>query len=348
MKGEFDPYMDGDSRGSLIIILILLGLAAYFAITETALSSVSRNRIKLDLEHGDTRAKRALYALDNFDKAITTLLICTNIVHISIASIVTVFVTKVWGLSAVSISTIITTLIVFFLGEMLPKSFAKKNSESCILTCAGPLLIFMKVLSPLAAVLSGIGNLAGKLTKSEPEITVTEDELYDIIEDLEESGVIDEDQSDLLSSALQFEEVTAKDICTPRVDVVGVNLKDDPKDIFDIITDSTHSRLPVYDESKDNIIGVLSIRRYIKRYLKTKKYPMVRRLLDEPFFAPQDIPIDELLEKMSQRKVSLAIIKDEFGGTYGIVTIEDILEELVGEIYDEDDQAPSEKGGEES
>lgn len=151
--------MDGDSRGSLIIILILLGLAAYFAITETALSSVSRNRIKLDLEHGDTRAKRALYALDNFDKAITTLLICTNIVHISIASIVTVFVTKTWGLSAVSISTIITTLVVFFAGEMLPKSFAKKNSESCILTCAGPLLIFMKVLSPLAAVLSGIGNL---------------------------------------------------------------------------------------------------------------------------------------------------------------------------------------------
>ncbi len=340
--------MDGDSRGSLIIILILLGLAAYFAITETALSSVSRNKIKLNLERGDTRAKRVLYALDNFDKAITTLLICTNIVHISIASIVTVFVTKIWGLSAVSISTIITTLVVFFVGEMLPKSFAKKNNESCILTCAGPLIILMKVLSPLAAVLSGIGNLAGKLTKSEPEITVTEDELYDIIEDLEESGVIDEEQSDLLSSALQFEEVTAKDISTPRVDLVAINLRDDNEKIFETITDSTHSRLPVYDESKDNIIGVLSIRRYIKRYLKTKKYPTVKRLIDKPFFAPQDMPIDELLEKMSQNKVSLAIINDEFGGTYGIVTIEDILEELVGEIYDEEDQAPSLEGGEQS
>lgn len=347
MKGEFDPYMDGDSRGSLIIILILLGLAAYFAITETALASVSKNKIKLDLERGDTRAKRALYALDNFDKAITTLLICTNIVHISIASIVTVFVTRNWGLSAVSISTIITTLIVFFLGEMLPKSFAKKNSESCILSCAGPLVIFMKVLAPLALMLSGIGYLAGLLTKSEPEITVTEDELYDIIEDLEESGVIDEEQSDLLSSALQFEDVTAMDISTPRVDLIGVNLKDDPEKTFETIIESTHSRLPVYDENKDNIIGVLSIRRYMKRYLKTKKYPTIKRLIDKPLFASKDTPIDELLEEMSQNKVSLAIVKDEFGGTYGIVTIEDILEELVGEIYDEDDQAPSEEGGEE-
>ncbi|MBQ1451056.1 MAG: DUF21 domain-containing protein, partial [Clostridia bacterium] len=143
----FDPYMDGDSRGSIIIILILLGLAAYFAITETALSSVSRNRLKLGADRGDARAKRALFALDNFDKAITTLLICTNIVHVSIASIVTVFVTRNWGLNAVTVSTILTTLVVFFVGEMLPKSFAKKNSESCILTCAGPLLIFMKIFA---------------------------------------------------------------------------------------------------------------------------------------------------------------------------------------------------------
>ena len=344
--------MDADSRGSLIttliFIIVLLGLAAYFAITETALSSVSKNKIKLDLEHGDTRAKRALFALDNFDKAITTLLICTNIVHISIASIVTVFVTKLWGLSAVSLSTIVTTLVVFFVGEMLPKSFAKKNSESCILVTAGPLIIFMKVLSPLSKLLSAIGTLAEKLTKSEPEITVTEDELLDIIEDLEESGAIDGDQSELLSSALSFEGVTAKDISTPRVDIVGINIKDDPEKIFDTITDATHSRLPVYDESKDNIIGVLSIRRYMKRYLKTKKYPMVKRLLNDPFFTDADTPIDELLEQMSQSRVSLAIVRDGFGGTYGIVTIEDILEELVGEIYDEDDQAPAEEGGDEA
>ena len=151
----------------------------------------------------------------------------------------------------------------------------------------------------------------------------------------------------MLSSALQFEDVTAMDISTPRVDLIGVNLKDDPEKTFETIIESTHSRLPVYDESKDNIIGVLSIRRYMKRYLKTKKYPTIKRLIDKPLFASKDTPIDELLEEMSQNKVSLAIVKDEFGGTYGIVTIEDILEELVGEIYDEDDQAPSEEGGEE-
>lgn len=338
--------MDADSRGSLIIIIILLGLAALFAVTETALSSVSRNRIKLVLEHGDNRAKRVLYALDNFDKAITTLLICTNIVHISIASIVTIFVTRIWGLTAVSLSTIITTLVVFFFGEMLPKSFAKKNSESCILICSGPLIIFMKVLSPLSKLLSGIGNIAGKLTKAEKEITVTEDELYDIIEDLEESGVIDEEQSDLISSALQFEDVTVETISTPRVNIEGIDLSKEPEEIFKTINDSTHSRLPVYDGDKDEILGVLQIRRYLKQYLRTKKYPNVKRLMDKPFFTSQGVMIDELLEKMSASKVTLAIVKDDFGGTYGIVTIEDILEELVGEIYDEEDNAPAEEGGE--
>ncbi len=342
--------MDADSRGSLItsliIVLVLLGLAAFFAITETALSSVSRNKIKLDMEHGDSRAKRAMFALDNFDKAITTLLICTNIVHLSIASIVTTFVARIWGLTWVSVSTIITTLVVFFFGEMLPKSFAKKNSESCSLATAGPLIFLMKVFSPLSKILAGIGNIAGKLTKAEKEITVTEDELFDIIEDLEESGVIDEEQSDLISSALQFDDVSVETISTPRVKIEGIDLSKDKEEIFDIINDSTHSRLPVYDGDKDEIIGVLQIRRYLKQYLRTKKYPNIKRLMDKPFFTTGATPIDELLEHMSQNKVTLAIVKDDFGGTFGIVTIEDILEELVGEIYDEEDIAPASEGGE--
>lgn len=337
--------MDGDSRGSIIIILILLGLAAYFAITETALSSVSKNRLKLGADRGDNRAKRALFALDNFDKAITTLLICTNIVHVSIASIVTVFVTRNWGLNAVTVSTIITTLVVFFVGEMLPKSFAKKNSESCILTCAGPLLIFMKIFAPLAKILAGIGNLAEKLTREEPEITVTEEELLDIIEDLEESGAIDGEQSDLLSSALSFDDVTVESVSTPRVDVVGINLLKSNEEIFEVITDASHSRLPVYEETKDQIIGVLHIRRYMKRYLKTGKYPVIKRIMNKPLFLEKGTTIDDALETMTQNRVTLAVVLDEFGGTFGIVTIEDILEELVGEIYDESDKAPAEEGG---
>ena len=337
--------MDGDSRGSIIIILILLGLAAYFAITETALSSVSKNRLKLGADRGDVRAKRALFALDNFDKAITTLLICTNIVHVSIASIVTVFVTRNWGLNAVTVSTIITTLVVFFVGEMLPKSFAKKNSESCILTCAGPLLIFMKIFAPLAKILAGIGNLAEKMTREEPEITVTEEELLDIIEDLEESGAIDEEQSGLLSSALSFDDVTVESVSTPRVDVVGINLLKSNEEIFEVITDASHSRLPVYEETKDRIIGVLHIRRYMKRYLKTGKYPVIKRIMNKPLFLEKGTTIDDALETMTQNRVTLAVVLDEFGGTFGIVTIEDILEELVGEIYDESDKAPAEEGG---
>ena len=330
--------MDGDSQTTLILILILLGLAAYFAIAETALSSVSHTRIRLASEHGDPRAKSALYTITHFDQAITTLLICTNIVHISVASIVTVFVTRKWGLSYVSLSTIVTTIVVFFVGEMVPKSIAKKNSEGCLLGTAGLLMIFIKICTPLAFVLTAIGNLAASLTRQEPEITVTEDELYDIIEDMEESGAIDEDQGELFSSALQFSDLTVDSILTPRVDMVAIDADGDPLRILNLIKETTHSRLPVYERTPDNIIGILKIRDYLSEYLREHTYPNIRALMDLPYFIPQSTPIAELLENMSSKKVNLAVITDSYGGTLGIVTIEDILEELVGEIWDEDDK----------
>ena len=330
--------MDGDSQTSIFIVIILLGLAAYFAVAETALSSVSKSRIRLAAERGDSRARSALYALEHFDRAITTLLIGTNIVHIAIASIVTVYVTRRWGLGFVSLSTIVTTIIVFFAGEMVPKSIAKKNSEGCALATAGLLLLFMKLLTPAALLLSAIGNLAASLTREEAELTVTEDKLYDIIEDMEESGAIDEEQGDLFSSALQFSVVTVDSIITPRVDMVAINSKADPDAILELVRSTTHSRLPVYENTRDNIIGILNIRDYLTEYLKGHTYPNLRSMMDPPYFAPLTTPIAELLENMSRKKVNLAVITDQYGGTFGIVTIEDILEELVGEIWDEDDK----------
>ena len=329
--------MDDGSRLPWIIAVLLLFCAAFFAVAETAYASCPRSRVKAAAERGDARAKTALLILDDFDKAISTLLICTNIVHIATASIVTVAVTKLWGLSAVSISTIVTTIVVFFAGEMLPKSIAKKYSEPLALA-TGPVLRFlMKVFTPLSALLTWIGQSAAKLTPDETPVSFTEDELYDIIEDMTEEGSLDEQQGELISSALQFGEVTVESVLTPRVDLVAVDISSRLEDILAVIKTTNHSRLPVYEGSIDNIIGVLQIRKFIKAYLRLGNNLDLRPLMDEVFFIHQSTNIDELLPVMSKRKLNMAVVTDNYGGTLGIVTVEDILEELVGEIWDEDD-----------
>lgn len=329
--------MDDGSRLPWIIAVLLLFCAAFFAVAETAYASCPKSRVKAAAERGDARAKTALLILDDFDKAISTLLICTNIVHIATASIVTVAVTKLWGLSAVSISTVVTTIVVFFAGEMLPKSIAKKYSEPLALA-TGPVLRFlMKVFTPLSALLTWIGQSAAKLTPDETPVSFTEDELYDIIEDMTEEGSLDEQQGELISSALQFGEVTVESVLTPRVDLVAVDISSSLESILAVIKTTNHSRLPVYEGSIDNIIGVLQIRKFIKAYLRLGNNLDLRPLMDEVFFIHQSTNIDELLPVMSKRKLNMAVVTDNYGGTLGIVTVEDILEELVGEIWDEDD-----------
>ncbi len=332
-----NPFMDGDSRPYWIITGILILLAAVFALIETALSSVSKTRIKVLSERGDLRAEKALYAIEHFDQAITTLLIGTNIVHIAAAALVTGVVTQTWGLSAVSLSTIITTIVVFFVGEMLPKSIAKKNSEKYILQTAGFLCVLMKLFKPFSYVLSRIAETASKHAKAEPEISVTEDELYDIIEGMEEEGTIDESQSDLIASALSFSDMTVEAILTPRVDLEALDVDEDPEKVMTFLKNTNHSRIPVYENSIDNIIGVLQIRKFMKQYLQERKIPDLRPLLDEVYFTTAAANIDELLADMSKNKLNMAVIVDNYGGTMGIVTVEDILEEIVGEIWDEDD-----------
>ena len=329
--------MDDGSKPPLLWVILLLAGAAYCAITETALSSVSKNKIKVASEHGNPNARRVLSILDEFDKAITTLLICTNIFHIATAALVTVYVTRRWGLNAVSLSTIITTIVVFFAGEMLPKSIAKKKPEKCILRCAGLLSILMKVLSPLATLLTKIGQSVTKHQTGDAPVSVTEDELHDIIDEMAEEGTLDENQSDLISSALEFGDVTAESILTPRVDIAGIDVDDDPDQILSFIKEQTHSRIPVYEGSIDNIIGVLQIRKFLKTYLQTGRVPDIRQTMDKVYYAHQSTEIHELLPQMSKRKLNMAVITDSYGGTLGIITVEDILEELVGEIWDETD-----------
>ena len=331
--------MDDASRLSLIVVILLILCAAYFAVAETSFASVSKVKIKIRAERGEPKAEKALKVLDNFDLATTSILICTNIVHLSAASIATLAVTRMYpGVSvAVTISTFVMTLAVFFVGEMLPKSIAKKYSERLSLSVAGSLWFFMTVLRPLASVLTAIGNFAARFVKADPQISVTEDEIYDIIEDMTEEGSLDSERGELISSALQFAETTVESILTSRVDIVALDVDDSLDDILATIRAETHSRLPVYDGSIDNIIGILSIRKFIKTYLREGEKTDLRALLDEPYFIHGSTNIDALLPIMSKRRINMAVVADNYGGTLGIVTVEDILEELVGEIWDEDD-----------
>lgn len=329
--------MDTVSRWPWIISFLLLLCAAYFAVTETALASVSRNKIKIAADRGDRRAEKALYALDHFDKAISTLLICTNIVHITAATLVTVAVTNAFGLGAVSLSTVLTTIVVFFFGEMLPKSVAKKYSERFTLSNSGTLVFFMHAFSPLSNLLTRIGQSFANLTKGDPELSVTEDELYDIIEDMTEEGTLDEDEGELISSAIEFDEKTVGSIMTPKGRIVAVDCDRSPQEILEVVKNQNHSRLPVYKGSIDNIIGILQIRTFIKAYLKNKENLDITTVLTKPLFVQRSTNIDELLPIMSESKLTVAIVQDMQGKTVGVVSIEDILEELVGEIWDEDD-----------
>ena len=332
--------MDGDSWLSWLSLVLLLLIAMYFAMAETAAATVGRIRLRTRLEQGDQRAKKALYIQDHFEQAISTILIGTNITHISAATLVTLLVTRTWGASWVAVGTVVCTIVVFFAGEMLPKTIAKKYSERCALTTAASLCFFMGLFGPLAKFLTAVGNGFARLSKGDAEITVTEDELYDIIETMTDEGELGEERGELVSSALEFADVTVERVFTPRVDVAALNVDDSPEKVLDFIRAQRHSRLPVYEGSIDNIIGILQIRKYIKAYLHQKNTaPALRPLLDEPCFVHQSASIDELLTELSRRKLNMAVVTDNYGGTMGIVTVEDILEELVGEIWDEDDIA---------
>ena len=327
---------DGSRLPILLSVLLLLG-AFYFAVAETAFASCSKAKVRAAAERGEAGADNALYILDHFASAISTMLIGTNLCHLFLSALVTVMVTRRWGLSAVTVSTIVTTLAVFFAGEMLPKSVAKKFPERMAKACSSSMRFFMMVFFPLSYLLTAVGEFAANLTIGEPELSVTEDELYDIIEDMTEEGSLGEEQGELISSALQFGDLTVESVLTPRMDVAALDVEADGDSILTEIKAQNHSRLPVYEGSIDHIIGILQIRKYIKYYLKTGEKPELKDILDEAFFVHQSTSLDELLPMLSRKRMNMAIVTDNFGGTLGIVTVEDIVEEIVGEIWDEDD-----------
>lgn len=329
--------MESDSWLSYLLFVMLVLGGGYFAGIEISYASANKIRLKNYAENGDPRAKKALYILDNFEKALTTLLIGNNIMHIGCAAIATLIATRLWGVNSIKYTTIAVTIIVFLISEMIPKSYAKSHAEQFALAVSGSMCFLMKLLTPITIIFTLLNKFVSMFFKENKEPTVTEDELYDIIENITENGSLAEEKGDLIYSALEFDDITVQEVLVPRVDVVAIDADTSYSEILNIIRSNKFSRYPVYRETIDNIIGVLSIRKFLKNYLKVGDAIKLEELLDEPYFVYRKTRIDELLRVISNKKVHMSIVTDDYGGTMGIVTAEDILEELVGEIWDEDD-----------
>ncbi len=334
--------MDDSPAGYLIAILVLLLLAAYFAGAEIALASVNRIRLSNRAEDGDKRAKRVIYILDHFDKALTTLLIGTNVTHAGIATLSTVFTYTLFDSIeampdyAVTVSTVISTVVVFLIGEMIPKAFAKACNEKFALAIAGSLIFLMKVLTPISIFFATISEWVSRPFKKRAEATptVTEDELYDIIETFVEENDIDEETEELVQNAIEFSERTAKDVMTPWNKVLHIHEKDSNESVLELIRNSTHSRLPVVDD-EGWVVGTLSIRTFLKHHYKKEQFN-VRQLMRSAAMINDTTPVDDLLSTLSANRTHIAYVQSA-GKILGIITVEDILEELVGEIYDEEE-----------
>ncbi len=319
-------------------VALLVMCSAFFSSMETAINSVSRARIQHMDEKGIKGCKTVLKFLDEYDKVITTLLIGNNIVNISASSIATVLCTNIFGNYGAAISTGALTLIILTFGEIVPKCYAKQNSERLATKYSSLIYSLLILFTPLSIMFLKITSLASKLTNSGNDTpSVTEDELKYIIESIEEEGVLEEAESEMVQSALEFDEKTVLEIITPRVDVVSIDVDDSIEDITNIIVSERFSRIPVYRDSIDNIIGILHTRYYLE-VLSRNETPDIEKLIQPAYFVYKTRKLSALLADFKRKKLHIAVVSDEYGGMMGIVTMEDLLEELVGDIWDEDEE----------
>lgn len=321
---------------NIVLIVVLTLCSAFFSCSETAFSSISKARLKNYVSQGNKRAKIALDIADNYDKALTTILIGNNIVNIASSSLATVVFTQMLGASGVGVSTIVMTIIVLIFGEITPKTFANENAEKCAIAFAPIISFLMFLFTPVVWLFSQLKKLLGKFYKQSDSPSVTEDELKYIIEEIEEQGVLEEQEGDLVRSALDFDEITVNEILTPRVKVVGIDIDTPIDEVKEVFLTEMYSRLPVYEDTIDNIVGVVNQKDFF--YMQNKGKTNLSEIVQEVLHISELKLISEALKEMQLAKSHMAIVMDQYGGTKGIITLEDILEQLVGEIYDENDE----------
>ena len=330
----------------LILVFGLLVLVrAYFSSAESAFSAMNRIRIKAEADDGKRRAKAALYISNNFDRAITTLLIGNNLAGVAGSAVAPVVFThlmvsgRLGNISSDTVTvlcTLVTTLLFFLFSEMIPKALANDRPETLARLYAPGLRIIMKIFKPLAIALNALGKAFMRLFKGEEPPSITEEELYDIADTAEEEGVLNEEQTDLFKSALEYGNTEVSDIMTMRQDIIYADIHMTNEEILEIIETHNVSRLPICDGSLDRVIGILPMRSFMRRYLQNPRFP-IRKLMLMPFYVRDIAFIHDCMEIMREQKFTMAIVLDKNDRAVGLITVEDILEELVGEIFDESD-----------
>ena len=318
------------------IMLFCVMMSAYFSATETAFSSLNRTKIRTLVEKGNKKAKLVNKLLDNYDALISTILIGNNIVNIAGASLGTVLFVDLMGNIGATVSTAVVTVVVLIFGEITPKSIAKDSPEKFSMFSAPLIRTLIFFFTPLNLLFSGWKKLVSKIFKVEGDSKMSQEELLLLVEEVEEEGSIDEDESSLLKNAIEFSDLKAEDILTHRVDIEAVSTLDTKEDIAKVFTDTKFSRLPVYEETIDHIVGIIHQKDFYHGPGLTDK--PISEIMTSPIFVLKSEPLSELLRLLQENKSHVAVVLDEYGGTLGIVTLEDILEELVGEIWDEHDE----------
>lgn len=327
--------MTGQDVRELVIMCLCVILSAYFSATETAFSSLNRARIKTLCEKGKKRAILALSLSENFDRLISTVLIGNNIVNILLATVGTIFFVRRIGENGSIVSTVVITLVVLIFGEITPKCLSKASPERFAMFSAPFIKALTVILTPVNWFFSLWQKAISKIFRKNEDGKMSQEELIMLVDEVQQEGSIDSDEGDLLKNAIEFTERCAEDILTHRTDIDAVSIDADKNEIAAKFCESQFSRLPVYEGSIDNIIGILNQKDFWTPSGMTEKD--IRDIMSQPVFVQQSEKTDDLLKLLQRTKCHMAVVVDEYGGTYGIVTMEDVLEELVGEIWDEHD-----------
>ena len=328
--------MDSSLIGMIVAVVILVMCSAYFSATETAFTSLNTIRMKTWAENGDKRAARALALEQDYDKLLSSILIGNNIVNITATTISTLLFTKIFVTYGATISTVVITIVVLIFGEISPKSVAKEFPERFAMFSAPILRVIILVLTPLNFLFSMWKKLLSKIFKPSGDDGITEEELMGIVDQAESEGGLDAHEGDLIRASIEFNELDVSDILTPRVDLVAVDEESTMQEVGALFVENGYSRLPIYHETIDNIIGVVHQKDFYKARVRGEdRLAMIKSPV---VYTTPNTKIFKLLRILQMNKVHMAVVVDEYGGTEGIVTLEDILEELVGEIWDEHDE----------
>lgn len=328
-----------DDWFSYILLVILIALSAFFSASETAYTTVNKIRLQNYVDAGSKKAKTALFIAENYDRTLTTILIGNNIVNIGASSIATLLFVKLFGSSGAAISTAVMTILILIFGEVLPKSFAKESSEKFALAFSRPLRILMTVFWPVVFLFIQLKKVAKHISpiKEEETPTVTEQELKFIVESIEDEGVLEKQESELVQHALEFDEKTVQEVLTPRVDMTTLDIEDDLQTNIGLVLTERFSRIPVCRGTSDRIIGILHTKDLLEALVRGDAIDLAS-MVQPAFFVYKTKKLSSLLADFKRNKTHVAIVTDDYGGTVGMVTMEDLLEELVGDIWDEDEE----------